>query len=66
MKSKKITSVQCGLILCLTTISLKFLVFPSVFANFAGKDLYFAVFIGLMLDLSFAMLMLYVLKQNPH
>ena len=66
MKSKRITGIQCGLILCLTTISLKFLVFPSVFANYAGKDLYFAVFIGLMLDLSFALLMLYVLKQNPH
>ena len=66
MKSKRITGIQYGLILCLTTISLKFLVFPSVFANYAGKDLYFAVFIGLMLDLSFALLMLYVLKQNPH
>ena len=64
--TKKITGIQCGLILCLTTISLKFLVFPSVFSNFAGKDLYWAVFIGLMLDLSFAIIMLYVIKQNPH
>lgn len=64
--TKKITGIQCGLLLCLTTISLKFLAFPSVFANYAGKDVYFSVLIGLMLDFSFALIMLWVLKQNPH
>lgn len=64
--TKKITSIQCGLLLCLTTISLKFLVFPSVFSTYAGKDLYFSVTIGLILDFSFMLMVLYILRKNPH
>ena len=38
--TKKINSIQCGLMLCLTTISLKFLTYPSVFASYTYKDVY--------------------------
>ena len=51
--TKKINSMQCGIMLCLTTISLKFLTYPSVFASFSYKDVYVPILIGLILDVSF-------------
>ena len=64
--TKKINSIQCGLMLCLTTISLKFLTYPSVFASFSYKDVYVPILIGLILDVSFTLIVLTVIKKNPN
>ena len=64
--TKKINAMQCGIMLCLTTISLKFLVFPSVFASYAYKDIYIPMLIGLGLDFCFTLIVLRAIKNNPH
>lgn len=64
--TKKVSAMQCGLFLCLTTISLKFLVFPSVIARYSFRDVYVPALVGLMLDFIFAIILLYVIKNNPH
>lgn len=64
--SGKISGMQCGVILFLTTISLKFLVFPSLFSKYAYRDVYFSVFLGLMIDLIFTIIVLKVISKNPH
>ena len=64
--TKKINSIQCALMLCLTTISLKFLTYPSVFASYTYKDVYVPLLIGLILDVLFTTIVLAVIKRNPN
>lgn len=64
--TKKITGMQCALILCITTIGLNFLVFPALFAKYAFSDVYFSVAIGLAIDFLFCVLVLSIMKHNPN
>ena len=64
--TKKVSGVQAGFILALTTISLKFLVYPSIFAKYAYRDVYIPMAIGLGMDFIFTLIILYVIKSNPH
>ena len=63
---KKISAMQCGLFLFLSIISLKFLVFPSIFSQYAYRDLYFPVLIGLLIDLFFTVVVVNIIIKNPH
>lgn len=63
---KKISAMQCGLFLFLSIISLKFLVFPSIFSQYAYRDLYFPVLIGLIIDLFFTIVVVNIIIKNPH
>lgn len=64
--TKKISGMQCALILCITTIGLNFLVFPALFAKYAFSDVYISVAIGLAIDFLFCAIVLGVMKNNPN
>lgn len=64
--TKKISGMQCALILCITTIGLNFLVFPALFAKYAYSDVYISVAIGLIIDFLFCTIVLAVMKKNPN
>lgn len=64
--TKKISGLQAGLILALSTISLKFLVYPSIFAKYAYRDVYVPMLLGLVFDFLCTALMLYIINKNPN
>lgn len=66
MKEKQITNHQLGVVLSLSIISLKVLIFPAVVGSYALNDCYLSVFLSLCVDFMFVMLLVYVIKKNPN
>lgn len=65
MEQKQITTHQMGVVLSLSIISLKVLIFPAVVGKIAYNNCYISVFISLLIDFLFMMLIAYVMKRNP-
>ena len=62
----KITAKQTSIILSISIISLKFLIFPAVISQNAQNNSYIAVFFSLLFDFLFFLIILYVMKKNSH
>ena len=56
--TRKVSGMQCGLILFISAISLKFLVFPSLFSKYAFRDVYFSILMGIILDFIFSLIVI--------
>lgn len=65
METKQLSNHQVGVILSLSIISLKILIFPAVIGRYALNNCYVSVAISLMVDFVFILLLLVVMKKNP-
>lgn len=65
MEQKEITTHQMGVVLSLSIISLKVLIFPAVVGKISYNNCYISVFISLAIDFLFMMLIVYAMKKNP-
>ncbi len=64
---KLLTSRQLSMILFISVISLKFLVFPAITTKFAGRSAYVSFFLYLLIELSIIVLvLLFVKKYNNY
>ncbi len=64
--TRKVSGMQCGLILFISAISLKFLVFPSLFSKYAFRDVYFSILMGIILDFIFSLIVIKIIIKHPH
>ena len=66
METKQLSNHQVGVILSLSIISLKILIFPAVIGRYSLNNCYISVAISLLVDFLFVLLLLYVMKKNPN
>ncbi len=62
---KALTTKQAGILLCLSIISLKLLIFPALMSSFSGNDTYISVTFALLIDLVFMVIILMVMRAHP-
>lgn len=63
---KKVTSRQTAMIVFLSVISMKFLLMPATMSKYAGRNIYFSVFLGLFLDFLTLLVYLWVDRKYPN
>lgn len=66
METKQLSNHQVGVILSLSIISLKILIFPAVIGGYSLNNCYISVAVSLLVDFLFVLLLLYVMKKNPN
>ena len=62
----KVTIRQASMLVFLAVISMKFLLMPATMSKYAGKDIYFAVFLGLAVDFVTLIIYLQTAKKYPN
>lgn len=62
---KIMTARQLSMILFMSIIALKFLIFPALTTKYAGRDAYIVVFIMLILEFLVILATILILKANP-
>ncbi len=62
---KKLTVRQTGLLLFVAIISVKFVTYPALYAEYAGIDGYLGLFFNLLIDLMLIVIILFIAKKNP-
>jgi len=64
MKGKEITNHQMGVVLSLSIISLKVLIFPAVIGRYSLNNCYISVILSLLVDFLFILTIIYIMKKN--
>ncbi len=62
---KRLTARQVGMVLSLSMVAMKFLMFPALTTRFAGRDSYLSVFVGLSIDLLLLAAVLLIATKYP-
>ena len=64
--NKLLTSRQVSIILFISVVSLKLLVFPALVTREAGRDAYVSIFLYLIIEFIFVLLVLLFMRRYPH
>lgn len=64
MQSKQLSNHQIGVILSLSIVSLKVLIFPAVVGRYSSNNCYLSAFLSLTIDLLFILSILFVMKHS--
>lgn len=62
----KVTERQAGIAMFITILSLKLIIYPALVARFAQNDSYLSVILSILIDFSFVILTISIIKRHPH
>ncbi len=62
----ELTTKQVGILVSLSIISLKLIIFPAVMSSFSGNNVYISVALALFVDLIFLIVIMAIMRANPN